>query len=546
MKNYAWKIKSKNFKSTENQYNEYDLLDGEPVDAIYRQLVSEELSLNPLIAALPPAREDNLEIVRDYTKFILGYNYDIEKNLSINEKIMRVNELKTQFRVCLTFQLALENAFHSSLVNSYALRSIKYNPDVDVPIVTNSTQSNSHFKIWGDEADSANSSFALLGYSGCGKTTSLHQLLSRYPQVIKHKPSKGEEFVQVVYLVVNCSTNSNFNELYSSIGRALDKALCNLTPVYEILINKQKNLANKKAKIVELIETFSIGMILLDEIQLIDFKSTKENSYESLLTFVNKTKVSISVIGTEDAYEKMFSNLRNTRRIGQVIDASSYTSSKSAFKSIVHLLSQYQWFDSRVEFTDDIVDALYKCTHGIIDQLINLYVSMHLEYFLKKGSKPKIDSSYVVKISKKYFPALQRMNEQLTDYEKNSILFNASENFKDKFETELEKAKLELSKPKLNQEELTDILTNEKELEDQVFTNLKPFGFSETIVDKAFKKTLKENKSYHELDIIKLTQLVTKNVFKLMDNAKPKKQKKPKVSVDQMLSVINGGNLNEQ
>ena len=44
----------------------------------------------------------------------------------------------------------------------------------------------------------------------------------------------------------------------------------------------------------------------MDEIQLIDFNSTKENSFESLLLLTNETKVAFVVIGTEDAYEKMF------------------------------------------------------------------------------------------------------------------------------------------------------------------------------------------------------------------------------------------------
>ena len=43
-------------------------------------------------------------------------------------------------------------------------------------------------------------------------------------------------------------------------------------------------------------EVFSIGAIILDEIQLIDFNSTKENSFESLLLLTNETKVAFVVI----------------------------------------------------------------------------------------------------------------------------------------------------------------------------------------------------------------------------------------------------------
>lgn len=80
--------------------------------------------------------------------------------------------------------------------------------------------------MYGDSANSANSSFALLGYSGVGKSTSLNQLLMDYPQLIIHKiPGTEDRIPQIVYLVVNCLPNSNFNELYISIGKAIDRAL---------------------------------------------------------------------------------------------------------------------------------------------------------------------------------------------------------------------------------------------------------------------------------------------------------------------------------
>ncbi len=61
-------------------------------------------------------------------------------------------------------------------------------------------------------------------------------------------------------------------------------------------------------KVCELIEKFSIGTIVLDEIQLINFNSNKENSYEGLLGIVNKTKIALSVVGTDEAYKKLFRN----------------------------------------------------------------------------------------------------------------------------------------------------------------------------------------------------------------------------------------------
>ncbi len=62
---------------------------------------------------------------------------------------------------------------------------------------------------------------------------------------------------------------------------------------------------------------------LEDEIQLIDFSRTRESSFESLMILANRTKVAIAVVGTEDAYEMMFSKFRTGRRVGTVIKAHS-------------------------------------------------------------------------------------------------------------------------------------------------------------------------------------------------------------------------------
>ena len=51
---------------------------------------------------------------------------------------------------------------------------------------------------------------ALIGCSGCGKTTSLKRILSAYPQVIYHPEMNLE---QVVYLKIDCSHNGSLKEI---------------------------------------------------------------------------------------------------------------------------------------------------------------------------------------------------------------------------------------------------------------------------------------------------------------------------------------------
>ncbi len=88
---------------------------------------------------------------------------------------------------------------------------------------------------------------------------------------------------------------------------------------YETVIEKTRSLGGKADKVRDLIEKFSIGIIVFDEIQLINFNSSKENSIEGLMTLANKTKVAMGVVGTEDAFAMMFKKLRTGRRLGESI-----------------------------------------------------------------------------------------------------------------------------------------------------------------------------------------------------------------------------------
>ena len=428
-----------------------------------------------------------------YTKGLADYDFENVKNMTVHEKIMAVNEMRTKFRICLSFQKQLEDAFHSSLVNSYRLRKLYRDTKAKIPANIVNQDVILHQKMYGDAADSANSSFDLLGYSGVGKSTSLNQLLIDYPQLIIHKiPGTEDTIPQIVYLVVNCLPNSNFNELYISIGKAIDRTLGNIQPYYEVAIRKTVGLSSKMNKVIELIETFNIGIILFDEIQLIDFKHTKENSFEGLMTIVNATKVAIAVIGTEDAYSKMFINLRNARRVGTLIDASNYTENESYFKNIVSFMMNYQWFDTWIDCDDEIIDALKECSYGIIDQLISLYVMMHIDYFEKKGKKPKVNGDYVRMISRKYYPYMKQLNKLLRDPMADKNLKQASEETQKHLNELLKKSEEQNKTSQEKQIELNDSLLNIMKIKEQIIQDIEDIGFERPEIENCFNMIITE------------------------------------------------------
>ena len=287
----------------DSQYKNKEFEFGIPVEAVYvKSKVSTDRG-NPFIEALPFPRIEG-DVVCAYEKGLSDYALDEAKALSKTEKLLQLEELK-KLRFVLPFHGELEMRFYNALRVSYRMREFVFSRNNGLQCNTKKEEVAQAGRVIGNPADAANAGFSLIGYSGCGKSTAMHTLLLRYPQVLVHKVGDGY-FTQIVYLVVNCVANSNFSALYEGIGAAIDRAFGNITPTYAAEISKTATLGKKAEKIKGFIDKFGIGAIIFDEIQLIDFNSTRENSFESLLTLVNRTKMALIVVGTEDAKSKMF------------------------------------------------------------------------------------------------------------------------------------------------------------------------------------------------------------------------------------------------
>lgn len=470
-----------------SQYDEYDFSDGKLVDARYVKALVDSDSGNPYIEALPYPRSDQAVKVA-YTKTLGGYSYDKVKSMTTLQKMLQVGTLR-QLRFPLTFHKTLEFDFYNALLTSYRERKQVLSRSKDVEYVESNSHQSTRLILCGDSGAATNAGFSLIGYSGCGKSSAINALISHYPQVIMHNDGNNGYFPQIVYLVVNCIANSNFSALYEGIGDAIDKAFGNVEPVYAKEIAKAHGLGKKAEKVKGYIEKFGVGIIIFDEIQLIDFEHTKENSFDSLLTLANRTKVAIAVVGTEDARDKMFRELRTSRRIGTMINGNLYCENKEFFSFLVNQLFRYQWFDTPLELTQDIIDALYDVTKGIIDQLIGVYSCMNYDYLSKK-KKPVINGIYVKQIAEKYYPGMQYVLANLKNIENEQALAELRNNAEVRVNELLDLAKQEQEAKTIvldkelyasNTVELTNVIANIQNLYDE---------YTERQIEEAFIKVV--------------------------------------------------------
>ena len=145
-------------------------------------------------------------------------------------------------------------------------------------------------------------------------------------------------------------------------------------------------------------EKYSIGIIIFDEVQNIDLTSTRENSIEALLRLNNETHVGLGVMGTEEAFDKLFSKDRTMRRLSSYIAAGRYCNNPTTFSNIVSGIFISQIFDNYVIPDTDIIQAFYDESAGVIAYVVWLYYYVLKDYKDKK-KKPEITAEYIRKIS---------------------------------------------------------------------------------------------------------------------------------------------------
>ncbi len=407
---------------------------GEPVDAVYIKSPNLADNGNPFIEALPKPRLSD-EVTQDYEISINVSNNSKDEYIALTE----ISMLKS-LRFKLPFHEKLETETYNCLLNSYRARDF---------LVGNNNES----KTVGNIFDAATDGFNLLGESGSGKSSSLKILLSRYPQVINHHLEGIGDFKQIVYLMVSTPPNANFNALYMSIAKAIDDALGLTEPIHEELLKKgRKSLGEKTILIEKLIEKYSIGMILIDEIQMMSFSTVKENSYTSLAKLANDTKVSIAVIGLPEAMQQMFKQEWTARRLGTTIQSDLYCDNYKYFAMNYYKLLKYNWLKYPVETTEEGVKTLFDQTNGAIAHLISFYMRIQLNNF-GKDEQVVITKEFVNEIMDQYFHGLtsiltRKKSEHCKDIqqielERAQIIENANIKFNAELNKKLQEAEMD-------------------------------------------------------------------------------------------------------
>lgn len=214
------------------------------------------------------------------------------------------------------------------------------------------------------------SGLTLIGPSGMGKTTNLKYILSLFPQVILHP-----EYMtyQITWLKVDCPHAGSLKGLCIDIFLAIDQLLG--TNYFEKFGKKRNTEDVMLAQVAQITHTHNVGLLVIDEIQNL---AASRRSNSDLLNFLVKMDNVIGIpvirVGTYQAFPILQGNFRNARRgTGEGSIIWERMVNDEHWELFVEEMWQYQWTKTPVELTDEINDALYYETQGIVDITIKLY-----------------------------------------------------------------------------------------------------------------------------------------------------------------------------
>lgn len=529
--NYKYTDVPEEFEPEDFYSQKYEDTDRKNVEAIYTPPVSDLDKGNIFIEALPRMRSrERLEL--DLTKGIDSFNHQEIIRKSPEEQITLLMDLY-RIRKPLPAQYSLEGLFSNTLLRVYRSRNYKLVDKSQSFKKEKEEDKISNLYAYGKVEEAPPAGFSLLGYAGCGKSSMLGAVLSHYPQVIWHE-DEISTFPQITYIMTNANSSSrnDFHAVLNDICRQVDICLGFDDGKYYNKAAKLKNYDQKIGFIKQLITRYAIGVIIIDEIQALDFRKNDRETYSKLLQISNETKVSFILSGTESAYEKMFTELHMHRRFPPMI-ASSYTGNIVFVNIFLRELFRYQWAKEELKIPplgkidplwEEIVTAFFECTAGIVALMVGLYEKLNFDYIIKT-KKPKIDGKYVRTVFRKYFGTLKTTLDDLDksfSYEAITKAIDSSDLKKSEVLSRLE-AKREIDKSN-DQEAISESQLKAQLMQSMMSSIDMCHGdeYTETQIENACKTVLTRKASLQKDE-----KILTREAIELL-KTKPKAPKKQK------------------
>lgn len=235
-------------------------------------------------------------------------------------------------------------------------------------------------------------SYAIIGVSGVGKSRLTRRGLAQFPSLIWHPKLQMH---QIPYIIVECPYNGTVRQLAMNFFNELDR-LANTS--YELRCAKRNMTVEELVREINAAaHLFGIGLIVIDEIQHARAASGtagEQRFLNFLVRFVNTSVAPVVLIGTMSSLEMLQSDFRQARRtIGALLQNHQKDEEWNHF---LESMWKYQWTKIHTPLTQEINEAMYIRTQGVLDLAVKLYQYVQRRAIDCKAEEITIDMIHVV------------------------------------------------------------------------------------------------------------------------------------------------------
>lgn len=435
--------------------------------AVYRDHKLPEYNANPMIQALPPlmTEDEFLESV------IVMPNFSPEeKFLEPHLRTHCVERLSRYFDP-INKTTQLHQAISVLLMQGYIARNIlkpQYARRANQIYQAIQAKGGKTLENHVDVPTSA-SGFTFIGPSGMGKTTNLKNILDLYPQVIAHPE---HNVYQLVWIKIDCPHAGSLKGLCIDVFKEIDRLLG--TNYFKKFGSTRNSEDYMLAQVAQLAHTHHLGMLVIDEMQnLVNARRSKDDLLNFLVKMDNTVGVPVIRVGTNEAYPILQGNFRNARRgtgEGGVLWNRMKQDDEDEWdewKFFVEGMWKYQWTTEYTILTDEIYEALYYETQGIIDLVVKLYKMVQWRA-IAEGEEEIITTDLIKQVAKEGLYLVKPMldairsgdTEWMTDYKDIAPLSTVE--YQNKYASKLESKDLKEIRrlARKQQEQQSPILTD--------------------------------------------------------------------------------------
>lgn len=351
---------------------------------------------NPLIAALPPQMSRKELYMALAREFALPEDYQAYSPQERQELSAKIKQIYIPMEYAADIYSALCYGLRTAYTGRTKVGITKRMNDIGKSV------NGKHYMIVSDSPFIAES-FAILGEPGSGKSTTIRHILSLFPTVIRHTEFQGSPFqaLQIPCISIECPVNHSEKSVCYQILEKIDEVLGTSYMDEAMRVNFSVDMLI--IKIAQLCMRFSIGAILIDEIQnILKTKTKNPTSGNSLIRFLvslaNKTGVCLVCIGTT-AVSRFFNAeahlARRTRgpRIPLLSNGATY-------RTLLEKMWENIAVINPLPLSKGIADEVYLHTGGCIGKIASLlhYAAVDAIFF----GRERIDREDIRAVAKKY------------------------------------------------------------------------------------------------------------------------------------------------